>query len=177
MRMRLIFVIFSLVAAGALADEAPPVAEQRVVRRGALVIGDGSSIPGTGLSAERYVAQGQFSVVGGVGYILPSRDGRGASGFGIAGGLRAYTSGRVHRGFAEMSFSPVAVEVAPEGSRLSGKAFSYGPGVSLGYSLVKPRGLTFWLCAGVGRAVTGPSYVHGTEPLLTIAFGRTWVRH
>jgi len=171
-----IIVIVSMVARVALAEGADPVPVHRETRLAGMTLGGGSSVPGLGISAEKYLREGRVSFFGGVGYIPHSQDGRGAAGTGVAGGLRAYSRGRVHRAFVEASFSPVAVEVAPEGSSVSGEKFSYGPGVSVGYSMVRQSGFTVMVSAGAGQGVTGPSDLHSTQFLSTIAVGHTWVR-
>jgi hypothetical protein len=125
---------------------------------------------------EKYFANGRFSAFAGAGYIYDTYDGRGATGAGLAGGLRAYSGGRKHRIFGELSFSPVAVEVASEGSGRQGESISYGPGASVGYNLVTRGGFTLFISAGVGQGVTGSSVAQSTELLSSFTLGYTWVR-
>ena len=166
---------FCLLAGLSFAGDGAP-APGAPTRQASLAVALGSDVAGVGLSAEKYLAGGRLSVFAGAGYIFGSSDGRGATGAGAAGGLRVYSGGQKHRVFGEASFSPVAVEVAPEGSGLRGETISYGPGVSVGYNLVTSGGFTLALSVGVGQAVTGSSDAHGTEPLSSIALGYTWVR-
>lgn len=140
------------------------------------MVGVGNNLPGLGLSVEKYLGDSPFSVFAGAGYIFDAYDGRGARGTGVAGGFRAYSRGRKHRIFGELSFAPVAVEVAPEGSGQRGQAISYGPGASVGYNLVSRGGFTLLISAGVGQAITGPGYVHSTKFVSSLALGHTWRR-
>jgi len=166
----------ALLAGSASAQGPDPATTPMGARYLALTTGFGTSVPGFGLSAELYFARGHASLFGGGGYIPHTHDGRGAAGMAAAGGLRAYTHGLVHRGYFEISFTPVAVELAPEGSELPGQSISYGPGVSIGYSLVKQSGFTLTLSIGVGQAITGPESVHGTQALSSLTIGHTWRR-
>ena len=174
MRAGLLFA-FCLLAGLSFAEDETLV-QQPATRQASLAFGVGNDVAGVGLTAEWYYGDSRFSVFAGGGYVYDSHDGRGATGAGAAAGLRAYSSGRKHRMFAEVSFSPVAVEVAPEGSGLRGETICYGPGASVGYNLVTHGGFTLSLSAGVAQAVTGPSNVNGAYLLSTMALGYTWVR-
>ena len=172
MRSGLVVALCLLARLSFAGDETPlPPPE---TRQATLAAGVGSTVAGVGLSAEKYLGHGVFSVLGGIGYVYDTHDGRGATGAGVAAALRAYSHGRKHRIFGELSFSPVAVEVAPEGSGLRGQTISYGPGASAGYNLVTHCGFTLSLSAGIAKAVTGGADNSGFISSLTL--GHTWVR-
>lgn len=142
--------------------------------RASLVFGYGSSVGGLGGSGEVYFAGSRVSLFGGLGYVPSSDGGRGASGPAFAVGARGFAGGRRHRGFLEGSFSPLMVEIAPEGSGAQGDDILYGPSVSLGYQFVGSSGVTFVISGGVGWTVTGPDYIQGRCFHSTVAVGYTW---
>jgi hypothetical protein len=162
----------SLAAAG---DSSPVASASRQVT---VLAGFGTSLGGLGAGAEAYFADSRMSAFAGAGYVVPTQDGRGASGLGLAGGMRMYTGGRRHRAYVEASVSPVAVEVAPEGSGLEGQNLSYGPGASLGYQFVGVGGATFAASLGVGYALSSASGVDSgrVQVLSTMGLGYTWHR-
>ena len=168
--------VLSVLAGPAFADDPIP-AQPPATRQASVAVGLGNTVPGIGVSVEKYISGGQASIFGGAGYVPDSYDGRGAKGAAVAAGLRAYTRGRKHRAFAELSISPVAVEVAPEGSGLRGRTISYGSSLSVGYNMVTHGGFTLALSTGVGQAMTGAAGAHGTEFVSSIALGHTWARH
>jgi hypothetical protein len=150
---------------GGASVDAPP--------RFTMLLGFGTSIPGLGAGAEVYLAASRVSLFGAGGYMPSSNDGRGASGFGMAGGVRLFTAGRRHRGFVEASVSPAGVEVAAEGSGLKGDGLVYGPGVSLGYQFVGKGGTTVMASGGIAYGISG-EVEHQAYPLVTFALGYTW---
>ena len=138
-----------------------------------VLLGFGASIPGFGAGAEVYLANSRASLFGAVGYVPSTHDGRGASGFGVAGGVRVFTPGRRHRVFLEASVSPPAVELAAEGSGLKGEHLIYGPGVSLGYQFIGKTGTTVMVSGGIAYGISG-SVEHQAYALGTFALGYTW---
>jgi hypothetical protein len=88
--------------------------------------------------------------------------------------MRTFTGARVHRGFLEVSVSQIVVEkgLSVPGERTANGL--YGPGVQLGYQLVKPRGFTFLLSVGV--VVGGHPGHNRVQGLATLALGKTWRR-
>jgi hypothetical protein len=126
------------------------------------------------VAAEFYFSGGRLSGFGGVGYTLEIDQGD-PTGLTFAGGVRAYTLGIKHRGFAELSFSQVTTSrplfALGEGKR------HYGPGIQAGFQHVGAGGFTFVVSAGVGYALVD-EFVIGSrvQPLLNLGLGYTWRR-
>ena len=100
-----------------------------------------------GAQAERYFTHGRLSAFGGLGY-TPRVDAFDPEGVTLAAGVRGYTAGLKHRGFAEASLCQVGVLSDPEHpSRF------YGPCAQLGYQFASRGGFTLLLSLGVGYAV------------------------
>src|SRR4029078_3576928 len=120
-----------------------PIPEPRVT----VTAGFGNAMGWLGAQAERYLAHGLLSVFGGLGY-TPSIDAFDPEGVTLAAGVRGYTAGLKHRGFAEASLCQVGIWTAPgPPSRF------YGPCAQLGYQFASRGGFTVLLSVGVGYAV------------------------
>jgi hypothetical protein len=133
--------------------------------------GIGNAMGWFGAQGEGYFAHGRLSAFGGVGY-TPAVDDFDPSGITVAAGLRGYTGGRKHRGFAEAS----ACQVATLSDPLEPNRF-YGPCLQVGYQLASRGGFTFVLSTGVGYAV-GAAAEHGNraQGLVGLGLGYTWRR-
>ncbi len=131
--------------------------------------GLGNAMGWLGVAAELYFSGGRLSGVGGVGYTLDP------TGLTFAAGVRAYTLGIKHRGFAELSLSQQVVTSPPaflgEGGRY------YGPGIQVGYQYVTAGGFTFVVSAGVGYALDVDEFVSSrVAGMGSLGFGYTWRR-
>ncbi len=139
------------------------------------VAGFGNAMGWLGVAAEFYFSGGRLSGFGGVGY-TPVIDHGDPSGLTFAAGVRAYTLGIKHRGFAELSLSQVATSRRPaflgEGER------HYGPGIQVGYQYVGAGGFTFVVSAGVGYALGVDEFVPGSRVGVIggLGLGYTWRR-
>ena len=145
------------------------------IPKASFLIGLGTATGWVGGQLEIYFADGRFSSFLGAGY-TPALEDSPAVGLTGALGMRAFTGGRVHRGFLELSVSQIVVE---EGLSVPGERTAnglYGPGVQLGYQLLKPKGFTFLASAGVGVVVGGHPGHNRLQALATIALGKTWRR-
>ncbi len=148
-------------------------------RRVTAVAGLGNDMGWLGVGAEFYFSGGRLSGFGGVGY-TPEIDQGDPTGMTFAAGVRAYTLGIKHRGFAELSLSQVATsrrlvslaEFEFEGER------HYGPGIQLGYQHLRPGGFTFMVSAGVGYALGVDAFVPGSRVgvIVGLGLGYTWRR-
>jgi len=151
----------------AVAQAAPrPIPEPRVT----VTAGFGNAMGWLGAQAERYLAHGLLSVFGGLGY-TPSIEAFDPEGVTLAAGVRGYTAGLRHRGFAEASVCQVGTVSDPERPRRF-----YGPCGQLGYQFASRGGFTLLLSLGVGYAVGAKGYSNRAQGLLGLGFGYTWRR-
>ena len=139
------------------------------------VAGVGNDMGWLGVGAEFYFSGGRLSGFGGIGY-TPEIDPGDPTGPTFAAGVRAYTLGIKHRGFAELSFSQVAISTRP--AFLGGGERHYGPGIQIGYQYVRAGGFTFMVSGGVGYALGVDESVTSSsvQPLLNLGLGYTWRR-
>ncbi len=147
---------------------ADPLPKQRVVTA---TVGIGNAMGWFGGQAEKYLGAGTVSLFGGLGY-TPPIDAGDAHGVTAAVGMRAYTSGFRHRGFAEVSFSQLAVEAAcfADCRRL------YGPGFQVGYQYAARGGFTLLVSLGVGYALGTRDGQQKVGELAGLGVGYTWRR-
>lgn len=132
--------------------------------------GVGNAMGWLGVQAEGYLAHGRLSAFGGLGY-TPSVDAFDPEGITLAAGVRGYTAGLKHRGFAEASVCQVGIVSDPEEPRRF-----YGPCGQLGYQFASRGGFTALLSLGVGYALGATGYQHRTLGLLGFGLGYTWRR-
>ena len=96
----------TLLLAATLAAPAPAVAQAagREIREPVVTVtaGVGNAMGWFGVQAERYFSHGRLSAFGGLGY-MPRVDAFDPEGVTLAAGVRGYTAGLKHRGFAEAS--------------------------------------------------------------------------
>ena len=137
-----------------------------------LTAGFGTSLGGFGLQAEKYLARTRISLFGGIGYILDEEEGD-YSGLGLAAGLRGFTTGVKHRGFLELSVSPLYLER----HCFDACDVTYGPGLAAGWHFVTRGGFSLWLSAGIGVALDPPPGASSAVPIGGIGLGYTWRRH
>ncbi|MET0553210.1 MAG: hypothetical protein ABW221_09240 [Vicinamibacteria bacterium] len=143
-----------------------------------VLAGLGAATAGLGVQAEAYFGRDRFSAFGGAGY-SPSFDEDGtvyARGAGVSGGLRAYTPGRVHRGYLEVAYGPLAAEGAPEGFPRDELALAYGPAAQAGWRMTRPGGFTLSLSVGVGHVSDTDLAEGDTDVVAFIGLGKTWRR-
>lgn len=184
-RVRYAFVAAFLIACQALA--APPAMAQemtRDLRRFTLTAGLGNPMGWVGAQGEAYFARERLSGFLGLGY-TPEFGADEPSGPTVAAGMRAYTAGGRHRGYAELSISQVLTvqdghdfvdgEWVPDpGHRL------YGPGLQLGYQYASFAGFTVQASLGAGYAPTADESDLGFSPygklmpMAALGFGYTW---
>ena len=88
--------------APALAQAAPGEIPEPVVT---VTAGLGNAMGWLGVQAERYLTHGRLSAFAGLGY-TPRVDAFDPEGVTLAAGVRGYTAGLKHRGFAEASLGP-----------------------------------------------------------------------
>jgi hypothetical protein len=165
----------SLVALAATARAQEPAASDD--RSATVTVGFGNAMGWLGGQGEKYFSGSRLSAFAGLGYApdLAEEGEQAASGLAVAAGLRAYTPGRAHRGFAELSVSCLETETALEGQPAD-LSRRYGPGLQVGYQHVSRGGFTLTLSAGVG-AVVGETNGDGRGALmLGIGIGKTWRR-
>jgi len=170
MRHTRIFPFVLLVATTATAQVPEPRSSN--APKATLLLGFGNSLGWLGLQAEGYFAAGRASVFGGLGY-TPEVD-RSWSGVAVAGGARLFTSRKTHRFFVEASVSQLRVEKPSDASQPRGDERIYGPGLQVGYQLMKAGGFTFMLSVGVGHTIDRPSHLQGTAGLASVGLGYTW---
>lgn len=161
----------TLILAAALASPAQaaqtapvPIAEPLVTVTG----GVGNAMGWLGVQAERYFVHGRMSAFGGLGY-TPSVDVYDPNGITLAAGVRGYTAGLKHRGFAEASACQVGIVSDPERPRRF-----YGPCGQLGYQFASRGGFTFLASFGVGYALGAESFRNRTLGLAGFGLGYTW---
>ena len=153
--------------APALAQAVPGEIPEPVVT---VTAGLGNAMGWLGVQAERYLTHGRLSAFGGLGY-TPSIDAFDPEGVTLAAGVRGYTAGLKHRGFAEASVCQVGTVSDPERPRRF-----YGPCGQLGYQFASRGGFTFLLSLGAGYAVGAQGYRHRAQGLLGLGLGYTWRR-
>lgn len=133
--------------------------------------GAGNSMGVVGVQVERYFSDDRFSAFGALGY-SPAFDSGDPTGVAGAAGLRAYTPGRRHRGFLELSGSEVAIQTGAN-ARLR-----YGPGLQAGYQYTGLAGFTAMVSVGGGYVVGARDGVAGSRVVLLsgLGIGYTWRR-
>ena len=164
----------ALLLAAMLTAPAPAVALSRAyeVREPLVTVtaGVGNAMGWLGAHAEPYFSHGRFSAFAGLGY-MPIVDAFDPEGVTLAAGVRGYTAGLEHRGFAEASLCQVGIMSDPEHpSRF------YGPCGQLGYQFASRGGFTALLSVGVGYAVGAMAHLNRAQGLLGFGLGYTWRR-
>jgi hypothetical protein len=153
--------------APALAQAAPGEIPEPVVT---VTAGLGNAMGWLGVQAERYLTHGRLSAFAGLGY-TPRVDAFDPEGVTLAAGVRGYTAGLKHRGFAEASLCQVGILSDPEHpSRF------YGPCAQLGYQFASRGGFTVLLSVGVGYAVGAMAHLNRGQGLAGFGLGYTWRR-
>jgi hypothetical protein len=176
LRRHVVFAVLSFAACAV-----PAAAQQAAIPEGrsaTVTVGFGNAMGWLGGQGEKYFSGGRLSAFGGIGYVpdLSEEDEQSASGLGVAAGLRGYTPGRVHRGFAELSVSCVSSESVPDGLPADDLSLRYGPGLQIGYQRVSRGGFTLTLSTGVGFVV-GETHGNSRAGLMAgIGIGKTWRR-
>lgn len=162
-----------LSTAARAAEPAPPLGD----RKWTVLTGFGVATANLGVQAEVHFAR-HFSAFGGFGYLPESEDAEmaEASGAGFAAGLRAYTPGRIHRGFLEVAVSPIAFEQAPIGIPAEDLSLRYGPAFQAGWQMTRPGGFTLVLSLGMGHVSGDELYESDTGPVAFLGLGYTWRR-
>jgi hypothetical protein len=164
----------TLLLAAALAAPAPAVAQAAVGEIPEPLVtvtaGVGNAMGWFGVQAERYFVHGRLSVFGGLGY-TPSVDAFDPEGITLAAGVRGYTAGLKHRGFAEASLCQVATLSDPEHPTRF-----YGPCGQLGYQFASRGGFTVLLSLGVGYALGTMAQGRRGQGLVGFGLGYTWRR-
>jgi hypothetical protein len=183
---------FSVViaAAFALSFQCLPVSSavaqesEQGLRRFTITAGLGNPMGWLGTQGEAYFAREYLSAFLGLGY-TPEFDSNEPRGPTFAAGLRAYTAGARHRGYAELSVSQIMTVsdgedyvndewVAEPGQRL------YGPGLQLGYQYASFGGFTIQTSLGIGYAPTADEADLGFypfeswAPMAALGIGYTW---
>jgi hypothetical protein len=163
-----------LLLAATLAAPAPSVAQAASAQIPEPLVtvtaGVGNAMGWFGVQAERYLAHGLLSAFAGLGY-TPSVDTFDPEGVTLAAGVRGYTVGLKHRGFAEASVCQVGTLSDPEHPRRF-----YGPCGQLGYQFASRGGFTLLLSLGVGYALGAQGFRNRTQGLLGFGLGYTWRR-
>jgi len=136
-----------------------------------LSIGLGNTMAGFGGQAQAYVAGGRIGIFGGLGY-MPEVELGDWSGVSVAAGVRGYTGAKKHRGYLELSASPMQLE---QGCFTSCERF-YGLGTQVGYQLLTSGGFTFAASLGVGYALGIPEGASRASLLGDLGLGYTWRR-
>ena len=137
-----------------------------------LTAGFANTLGGLGIQAEKYFARTRLSVFGGIGYVIEEDEGD-YSGLGVAAGIRGFTPGLKHRGFLELSVSPLFLEQ----NCFDSCNLRYGPGISAGWHFVTRGGFSLWLSGGVGVSFDPPPGESSVAPMGGIGLGYTWRRH
>jgi hypothetical protein len=151
--------------ARAVAQAASPEIPEPLVT---VTAGLGNAMGWLGVQGERYLAHGLLSVFGGLGY-TPQVDAYDPEGITLAAGVRGYTAGLRHRGFAEASACQVGILSDPEEPRRF-----YGPCGQLGYQYAARGGFTFLVSAGAGYALGAQGLQNRGQLLLGLGVGYTW---
>lgn len=164
----------ALLLAATLGAAAPAGAQSaaREVREPLVTVtaGVGNAMGWLGAQAERYFSHGRLSAFAGLGY-MPRVDAFDPEGVTLAAGVRGYTAGLKHRGFAEASLCQVGILSDPEHpSRF------YGPCGQLGYQFASRGGFTALLSVGMGYAVGAMAHLNRAQGLLGFGLGYTWRR-
>lgn len=145
--------------------DAPPAPTVSVVG------GLGNTMAGLGGQVQAYLAGGRVGVFGGLGY-MPEIESGDWSGMSVAGGVRGYTGARRHRGYLELSASPMQMLT---GCFDSCERF-YGIGMQAGYQLLTSGGFTFVASLGVGYTLGIEDGTSRVSPLGDLGIGYTWRR-
>lgn len=134
-------------------------------------VGVGNTMGGLGGQAQAYLADGRIGIFGGLGY-LPEVDTGDWSGASVSGGARGYTDTEKHRGYLELSASPMQLEQ----SCFDSCERFYGLGTQAGYQLLTSGGFTFAASIGIGYAFGVPDDGSRATALGDLSFGYTWRR-
>jgi hypothetical protein len=177
-------VTLSVSAVTVVAQEPAPVKTPPAplgARKVTVLAGDGPATAGGGLQVETYFKGDRFSAFVGVGYTYEIEEDDdeavvSASGGGVAGGLRVYTDGRIHRGFLEAAYSPIGLETASLGFPKDELRLMYGPSLQAGWQMTRPGGFTLVLAAGVGHARDSGFAEGFTDAVAFLGLGKTWRR-
>jgi len=151
------------------AETTPPLGDRKL----AVLAGVGTTTAGYGLQAELRFGR-HFSAFGGFGYSPESQgeySSRRAEGAGVAGGLRAYTPGRIHQAFVEVAVAPITSEQGTQGLFLR-----YAPTFQAGWQMTRAGGFTLVLSLGVGHAPANAQLESDTSGVFSIGLGHTWRR-
>jgi hypothetical protein len=136
-----------------------------------LLVGVGNNTGGLGGQGQAYLADGRIGIFGGLGY-QPELQTGDWSGVSVAGGVRAYTNTRKHRGYLEVSASPMQIEL---GCFAACERF-YGLGTQAGYQLLTSGGFTLAVAVGVGYTLGLPDGSSRASLLSDLSLGYTWRR-
>jgi hypothetical protein len=161
---------YSFLAIVLLSLLTPPAKGQEPSPRPFIAVtgGLGNVLGGLGAGVEYYLAQSRVSGAVGLGY-WPGGSSCSGGTFAGAPAMRAFTGGRRHRVFLELSYSLLAVSCPLDSDDIERH---YGPGISLGYRYTGSDGFTFTAGGGLGE-VSGD---FGTEGIVLLGLGYTWRR-
>jgi len=137
-------------------------------RTAAVAIGFGNAFGGLGVLGEYYLAGSRMSMTAGAGRFIQI-DYPNINAF--AATLRGYTKRRRHRGFLELSVSPVFVETTISLAGTSVTAL-YGPGIAAGYHYTAGGGFTLLVNGGIGWSPSAKK----VGSVGSIGLGYTWRR-
>jgi hypothetical protein len=168
-------VVSYLLCASAIATaQVVAASDDSKLQRGATLSGGiGNAYGWCGVTVQTYFAGGRAAVFGGVGYTPDFQRGD-PSGMTVAGGLRAFSDGRKHRMYGELSFAQIGIEV-PNWLHVNGRRI-YGPGAQLGYEYTTSRGLHLSASIGAGYGLGISDYETPWRPMLGLGIGYTWLR-
>jgi hypothetical protein len=172
--MRRIILILGLLLYGRphlLEAQAPGETSLVANRAVTVTAGVGNAMGWFGAQGERYFAKDRVSGFVGVGY-TPSIDAGDPSGATFAAGVRGFTPGGKHRGFAALCICQIFVVRSFVSEEESGRL--YGPGLELGYQFVSQGGFTLIASLGVGYAPGVPQGEIPFTELLGLGLGYTW---
>ena len=148
--------------------------------------GEGSPVPvatvlggmkdfDVGVQGEYYLGRGRFSLLAGVGYVLPDPDeDRLPEGASLSAGGRIFTSGLRNRGFLELSYGPLVRGFTLRQDQSVDPAMIYGPSLLLGYQRVAKSRLTLLAAGGVGYARWAEADETYVSFELRLGVGYTW---
>jgi hypothetical protein len=145
-----------------LAGSVPPAGAQVPPPRVALLAGTGNTFGGVGLTGEYLLSGTPLSLVAGGGYV--PADSPFDDTWGVAAGIRLYSSASRHAAFAEAALLPlVMIRQSTE------QHTHYGPSLSAGYRYLAHHGFTAMIGGGAGW-----TSAHGVDPVINLGLGFTW---